>query len=354
MDEWGTLDLLLRGIAVGAQLGLGIALGRSAPNGSLKIAIMLFIIANVAFTLNGSAPVRGMVGEGQWALWLVQLASAAFFWMFALALFEDQRFGPLMYIPAATLLVLGLIGQFGSPVVAPYIWTAHNVIGLGLAAHALLVIVRSASTDLVEARRQLRVPFLVLVAGYSLLLSVAQIGQVAGLNALQYEVANAAIQAFLGIGGVAILLSARESLFGALTPALHSDKAELPEPHQYWLDRLENAMAEDRLWQREGLTIADLAECIGLPEHRLRRLINDQLGYRNFAAFINQRRIQAAKAMLSDPTNSRLTVASIAFDLGFGSLGPFNRAFREATGFTPTDYRKQAMGASSPISEMSG
>jgi AraC-like DNA-binding protein len=44
-------------------------------------------------------------------------------------------------------------------------------------------------------------------------------------------------------------------------------------------------------------------------------------------------------------------VASIAFDLGFGSLGPFNRAFRDETGLTPTEYRRQKMANGSPISE---
>jgi len=48
-------------------------------------------------------------------------------------------------------------------------------------------------------------------------------------------------------------------------------------------------------------------------------------------------------------------VAAIAFDLGYGSLGPFNRAFRAATGATPTEWRRQALAAAgadpSPILE---
>ena len=85
-----------------------------------------------------------------------------------------------------------------------------------------------------------------------------------------------------------------------------------------------------------------------MPEHRLRRLINDQLGYRNFAAFVNARRIEAAKQVLANPGEARRTIASIAFDLGFGSLGPFNRAFKEETGETPTEWRRRAMGSAEP------
>jgi AraC-like DNA-binding protein len=115
------------------------------------------------------------------------------------------------------------------------------------------------------------------------------------------------------------------------------------------LERLQQVMDDDAVWRREGLTIGDLASAVGLPEHRLRRLINDQLGHRNFASFVNQRRIAEARAILRDPGSAARNVASIAYDLGFGSLGPFNRAFREATGVTPTEYRRVAMTEASPI-----
>lgn len=75
------------------------------------------------------------------------------------------------------------------------------------------------------------------------------------------------------------------------------------------------------------------------------------LGYRNFTASINHRRIAAARAILEDPAEARRIVASIAFDLGFGSLGPFNRSFREATGVSPDEYRTQAWTAAGPNSE---
>ena len=108
------------------------------------------------------------------------------------------------------------------------------------------------------------------------------------------------------------------------------------------------------IWRREGLSIGALAGELGMPEHRLRSLINDRLGYRNFADFLNARRIEAAKARLADPAEARSTVAAIAFDLGYGSLGPFNRAFRAATGATPTAWRRAALGAANPDLEISG
>ncbi len=66
---------------------------------------------------------------------------------------------------------------------------------------------------------------------------------------------------------------------------------------------------------------------------------------------MNARRIEAERQILCDPAQARTTVAAVAFDLGFGSLGPFNRAFKEETGQTPTEWRRQALETGSPIPE---
>jgi AraC-like DNA-binding protein/membrane protein YdbS with pleckstrin-like domain len=107
--------------------------------------------------------------------------------------------------------------------------------------------------------------------------------------------------------------------------------------------RLEKAM-EAGAWRQEGLTIRILAEQLDAPEHRLRKVINQGLGYRNFSAFINERRVAAAAAAFSDPARADVPVITIAHEAGFASLGPFNRAFRELTGSSPTDYRRRAIG----------
>jgi AraC-like DNA-binding protein len=109
------------------------------------------------------------------------------------------------------------------------------------------------------------------------------------------------------------------------------------------------AMMEAGAWRQEGLGIAALAHDLGTQEHRLRRLINSRLRHRNFADFVNGYRVEAAKARLADPMEAEATVASIAFDLGFGSLSPFNRAFRAATGATPTAWRRAALTAARDV-----
>lgn len=99
-------------------------------------------------------------------------------------------------------------------------------------------------------------------------------------------------------------------------------------------------MTVERAYRQDGLTIGALAQRLSLPEHRLRRLINPALGYRNFNSFLNYYRIAEAKAALADASQSEVPVLTIALDTGFSSLGPFNRAFKAETGATPSEFRR--------------
>jgi len=99
-------------------------------------------------------------------------------------------------------------------------------------------------------------------------------------------------------------------------------------------------MEDERIYRHDNVTIGTLATKLGIPEYKLRRLINQRLGYRNFNVFLNEHRIAEAKAALADPSQAEVPVITIAMDAGFQSLGPFNRAFKSETGLTPTEFRR--------------
>jgi AraC-like DNA-binding protein len=82
--------------------------------------------------------------------------------------------------------------------------------------------------------------------------------------------------------------------------------------------------------------VATLAADLGMGEAALRALINHKLGYRNFNDFLHHHRLQEATARLE---TEDLPILTIALDCGYGSIGPFNRAFRQRFGMTPTAYR---------------
>lgn len=111
------------------------------------------------------------------------------------------------------------------------------------------------------------------------------------------------------------------------------------------LDALCKLMEKGKAYRDDGLSIASLSQTLGVQEYRLRRLINQQLGHRNFSAFVNGYRLTEAAAALADPGQDGVPVLTIALDAGFGSIGPFNRAFKAHTGLTPTEYRRARLGA---------
>jgi AraC-like DNA-binding protein len=107
------------------------------------------------------------------------------------------------------------------------------------------------------------------------------------------------------------------------------------------LARLKGLMDREQVWRETGLTIGGLAGRVGVPEYRLRRLINQRLEFRNFTAFLNEYRLAAAADRLGDPKHARMPILTIALDLGWASVGPFNRAFRARYGIPPSDFRRQ-------------
>ena len=202
---------------------------------------------------------------------------------------------------------------------------------------------RSRSDDLSEKRRRFALAFVAIVAGEALVvvLGEAWFGYAREPVAFRLIEAMLVVAAGLIVGGA--LLEADLDLIGRAAPAPDEPIAGdvMPPAERVLCDRLHAAMAAGA-WRQPGLTIGDLAGQLGVPEHRLRALINRRLEHRNFSAFLNLHRIAEARARLSDPDDVALPVLTIAMDLGYGSLAPFNRAFREETGQTPTDFRRAA------------
>lgn len=353
MDEPAALiSAFLHGLAAGAMVVVGLIVGRSALGRHVRTAAVLATISIAAWLINESLPLYHALGDPL-VLAVAACPVAGLFWLFVLTVFADWKVTPLTLTPALILLVSGIVQGFvPEPGFTP-IWSARNLFSAALAVHAAVLILRGWSDDLVERRRRFRALLLSLSCLFVLIEVVAGFGSRMTRDGTWLAVVvghplGGLMVASLTLAMAGLTLAVQPSAFGASrradAPGLDS-RAEAAD--RQLIDQLNGLMAAEA-WRREGLTIGDLAHQLETPEHRLRRLINQRLGYRNFADFLNGHRIAAAQRRLADPSEARTTVASIAFDLGFGSLGPFNRAFRAATGSTPTEWRRAALAEALP------
>ena len=88
-----------------------------------------------------------------------------------------------------------------------------------------------------------------------------------------------------------------------------------------------------------SVAVKGLAEHLQVPEYRVRQSIVQTLGHHHFSAFVNSYRLDEVATRLRSPRDAGVAITTLALDAGFGSLGPFNRAFRERFGRTPTEFR---------------
>ncbi len=94
-----------------------------------------------------------------------------------------------------------------------------------------------------------------------------------------------------------------------------------------------------QIYKDPEISVTKLAQQIGWPTHELSFLINE--GFRtNFNDWINHHRIEAFKALLQLPENKKYSVVGLSQEVGFSSKASFYRAFKKATGLTPSDYLK--------------
>ncbi len=106
---------------------------------------------------------------------------------------------------------------------------------------------------------------------------------------------------------------------------------------------LRAVMESDKLYLDEELSLAGLAEKIGLAPASVSQVINERLK-KNFYDFVNGYRIEEAQRILRDPRRRDQKILAIAFDSGFASKVAFNRVFKRHAGMTPTEYKARCSG----------
>lgn len=219
---------------------------------------------------------------------------------------------------------------------------------LFFAAFAVFWTASGWRSDLVETRRLLR--WIIVSVQGVLILGIVFLENylLSNASSVRYEQAHALIAYVLASVTFAMLLTLLRidyvgfgKVIRKVTPFAPPEQAD--EALRADVLRFKAVFEQDAVYREHGLTIAGLAAKLDLPEYRLRALINKHLGYRNFNALLHEYRIKDASRMLADETQRHLPVLTIALTVGYQSITPFNNAFRQAQGVTPTEFRKKAL-----------
>ena len=112
-----------------------------------------------------------------------------------------------------------------------------------------------------------------------------------------------------------------------------------PEDAAHHKTRLLELMDREKPFLDPEINLPKLAQALDIPVAHLSRVINELLG-QNFYEFINHYRLEAAKRRLAMPEPGGEKLITVALECGFNSVATFNRVFKELTGRTPSDYRK--------------
>jgi AraC-like DNA-binding protein len=343
MLELRDIDLMGRGATIALLTIWGWVLVRDHRAELPARAALAMIATIICHMIADMFPLRGDSSIFLFAAKLGQAMSPTCFWLFSKTWFDDERRisrgTAITLLTALAFAVLTIMLSWRNGVYTLAMDVPLRIFWLGFAAAGLWIAWRGRAGDLVEARRTLRGRFIFVTGSYFLL--TTSLGFIANLRdgpSLIFGVVSFGISLVSAALCIAMFGIRQPDLFAAAQrPA--ERLAELDEAQDDLTANLQAHMKATKAWRDETLTIAGLAQQLGIQEYRLRRLINGHIGHRNFAAFLNSFRLAEVKDALTDPTQRDVPILTIALDAGFGSLGPFNRAFREAEGMTPSQYR---------------
>lgn len=356
----GALPLLLVDAAVrGALIALLVVLatvmhrdGRQLAATRVGVAMAIGLCVQV---ISATPLFEDLVPRLWQAPWVaLSVGNAVLFWAFVQALFDDEfslrtvHFFSWLLVATLSGLNCAVLANSAN-IFAPVSMGLQRAVPLVFAGLAIAAAAKHWRADLVEERRRLRIFIMWTGVAYSMAMVAARLnaphGRLVGLTATLDVTVLLAIALVL-VSKLLRLGSSNLFPIPAADPTHPSDQIAEPLPppdpaEERLAQALQQLMEVEHAYRAEDMSLATLATKLHAPEYKLRRLINQRMGHRNFNAFINGLRLNAVRAALLDPKRRELPVLTLALDAGFQSIGPFNRVFKAATGLTPTEFRKQ-------------
>lgn len=322
----------------------------------IKVCILVFFIAATVlytdhwlyFSEEGNA-------IGLWTYLIANLSVYPLYYMYLRALTHAKKSieTPLLFIPAAIIALLfplnGHFEWFGEDrlILFVRICFAAEVIWVWWRGYLLLQETRARMDDTYSDDRSylLRPTYIIqhllgLTAAISMLLNV--LGRDFFTESMLVCIPAVVMTALLyAIGYVAAHTTLPQETVEAdsstYQPPSKEDSSAL-------MERIDRLMREQHLFTNSGLTIVDVATAAGSNRTYVSRAINRSYSI-SFSQYIARQRVLYAQMVLADArykTDKEAIADAIALS-GFASEQSFYRLFKEQTGTTPLQFRKQSV-----------
>jgi len=358
------VELILRTVGVVLLAWLALVLSRATPS-NFRTHTAVGLAASVgAFLITSMPGAARSLGPLIYPLTALCSTHPVWFWLFSTALFADRPSLRGRHLTAlAAMAIAGVLYQSALPAASVGPSAEIQMLGLGFgmatllfAGLAPLAVLLGASADLDARRRRIRRWFVPGVSLYVAAIAATQSIVLLNGGATPHSLVLLNLLAIDSVAALAIASFLRVRVVNWLNVTETHAKTALSRQEQKVLNTLKRRFVAERLYAQTSCGIVELARELGTQEHVLRRVINHGLGYRNFNDFLHCHRLKEAAERLRDP-EQRIPVLTIALEAGYGSIGPFNRAFKERFGMTPTEYRRSptpsADGAGTQEAELS-
>ena len=209
---------------------------------------------------------------------------------------------------------------------------ANHALGLAIFIYVIYLCLDEYFDDLDNQRRNNRLLLLATCVGYMSALTLFEFVLRDVRNSWQFSLLNSVVS----FACISFYLIKKLQDFKLVMP-LSKPTTEKVSPSLTQL----NALMANGVFLQANLTIGELATQLTIPAHQLRQVINQELGFSNFSHYLNSYRIPYICEQLKDPSKQHIPVLTLALEAGYGSIAPFNRAFKTQIGVTPTQYRSQ-------------
>lgn len=113
---------------------------------------------------------------------------------------------------------------------------------------------------------------------------------------------------------------------------------------QEYLSLLISIMEKDEVYTNPVLSPLDLQQLSGIKSQYITEVLNVVLG-QNFYEFVNAYRVEKLKGLIQNTDQEHKTLLGLGLEAGFNSKSSLNRIFKQFTGQTPSQFKKEVSKA---------